>query len=327
MREASPGRRFVSWFVGFLSVLWLTGLPVAGDASGEAILDAEAQFRYAEARLAAGAFAQAAAEFERFVHFFPGDPRVGTAMYHQGLAYYSVQDYDTAVDTFRRLLDRDDAVDFRFSAYYMTSQSYLAQRKTGAAVTTLHNLSMVSARQQEKDAAFHELGWIYLLRMWPDDTNGSRQAFDTARNFFQKVSPAQRAIFQLDTLDSRLDGAGQLPRKVPWVAGALSVVPGGGQLYNERYFDAASALLVNVALGWAAYESFDNELYALGGVITAVGLGFYAGNIYGAVSGAHKFNRDKRQAYARLLDETVRIRFAVPSKGDRRIVVGVEGTF
>jgi hypothetical protein len=47
----------------------------------------------------------------------------------------------------------------------------------------------------------------------------------------------------------------------------------------------------------AAYESFDDGNDALGGVITFVGLGFYAGNIYGATTSAHKYNRNKERGF------------------------------
>ena len=40
--------------------------------------------------------------------------------------------------------------------------------------------------------------------------------------------------------------------------------------------------MLNAGLILSAWEAFDNELYALGGVISFVEFGFYAGNIYGA---------------------------------------------
>jgi len=74
----------------------------------------------------------------------------------------------------------------------------------------------------------------------------------------------------------------------------LSVIPGAGYLYLERYQDALISLLVNTALIFAAYEAFDNDLYVLGGIISFVELGFYAGNIYGATTSAHKINRSQK---------------------------------
>ena len=44
-------------------------------------------------------------------------------------------------------------------------------------------------------------------------------------------------------------------------------------------------------------ESFDKELYALGAVISVVEFGFYAGNIYGAVGSAHKYNKLQDAAF------------------------------
>ena len=38
-------------------------------------------------------------------------------------------------------------------------------------------------------------------------------------------------------------------------------------------------------------------------VISAVGFGFYAGNIYGAVSSAHKYNRDRITEYRERLNQ------------------------
>ena len=46
----------------------------------------------------------------------------------------------------------------------------------------------------------------------------------------------------------------QLPytQKSPWIAGALSIVPGGGQMYNEDYLVGGLALGVEIGLYLAA---------------------------------------------------------------------------
>jgi hypothetical protein len=80
-------------------------------------------------------------------------------------------------------------------------------------------------------------------------------------------------------------------------------VPGGGQLYCARYQDALTAFLINAGLIWAAWEAFDNELYALGGVIGFVEFGFYAGNIYSASASAHKYNRDRSADFRDYLNQ------------------------
>jgi TM2 domain-containing membrane protein YozV len=85
--------------------------------------------------------------------------------------------------------------------------------------------------------------------------------------------------------------------KDPTVAGVLAIVPGAGHLYCERPRDALISFLLNGALIYAAYEAFDEDLEVLGAVIAFFELSFYAGNIYSAVSSAHKYNRDEKNRF------------------------------
>ena len=52
-----------------------------------------------------------------------------------------------------------------------------------------------------------------------------------------------------------------------------------------------TAFFVTAGLAAASRESFDEELYALGGITGLVGLGFYGGSMIGSISSAHKYNR------------------------------------
>jgi hypothetical protein len=61
---------------------------------------------------------------------------------------------------------------------------------------------------------------------------------------------------------------------------------------------------------YAAYEAFDNDNNALGGIITLVELGFYTGNIYGAVSSAHKYNRTKTGQFIQKLRKNHKVNFS-----------------
>jgi hypothetical protein len=83
----------------------------------------------------------------------------------------------------------------------------------------------------------------------------------------------------------------------------LAILPGAGHLYTERYQDALIAFLANSALFVAAYASFDNGNDVVGGLLTLIGLGFYSGNIYSAVSSAHKFNRRQTEQSIRHLQK------------------------
>ena len=110
-----------------------------------------------------------------------------------------------------------------------------------------------------------------------------------------------------------------MTQKSPALAGTLAVIPGAGYLYCGRYKDALIALLVNGGLIWAAYESFSNDLYALGSVITFVEIGFYAGNIIGSVASAHKYNRKNEQQWIKHLRQRLKV-----SLGSRPETRGIE---
>ena len=89
-----------------------------------------------------------------------------------------------------------------------------------------------------------------------------------------------------------------LPRKSPALAGTLAaVLPGAGHLYAERPRDALVSFLLNGSFIWAAVELFRNNNNVAGGIVAFFELGWYGGNIYSAVSSAHKYNKRIEDEY------------------------------
>ena len=84
----------------------------------------------------------------------------------------------------------------------------------------------------------------------------------------------------------------QLPTKSPVAAGVLSaVLPGAGQLYNGRPYDALLALSFNAAFGVATWYAFaEAESIPLGVISALFSTGFYVGNIVNAVTDANRIN-------------------------------------
>ena len=257
------------------------------------IIDADSQYRYAQSRFDSGAFDEAIAEFNRFIHFFPADRKIPRARFQTGMAHFNAGRYQVAATLFNQ-----QTVDFTGSpldneAYFMLSRSHARQGMIEQAILDLHNLVALSSAVDVIDRARYELGWLHVDQgRW----NDADQAFD-------RISPDNQQRFQVADLKQALARSEAIPIKHPATAGFLSVVPGGGQLYCNRYQDALTAFLINAGLIWAAWEAFDNEQYALGSVITFVEFGFYAGNIYGAVSSAHKYNRDRVTEYRDRLNQ------------------------
>lgn len=101
-----------------------------------------------------------------------------------------------------------------------------------------------------------------------------------------------------------------LPYKSPALSGALSaILPGSGQAYCSRWYEASAALFVNGALAGSAYECFDNDLPILGSAVVLAAVTWYAGNIFNAVNVAHKYNDEIRARiftdWLRKLDITI----------------------
>jgi tetratricopeptide (TPR) repeat protein len=253
------------------------------------IVDADRQYDYAKSRLDSGAHDEAVTEFNRFIHFFPTDGRVQWARFFIGDAHFKAGRYPDAAAVFGALTAEASEAGLQKEAFFMLSRSHARQGMVDQAMVDLHNLMAVSSQTEVIDQARYELGWLQVdVGQW----SLARQAFD-------QIQAENRQRYRLDDLTSALDRHPTIPQKSPFTAGMLSIIPGGGQLYCGRYQDALTAFLINAGLILSAWEAFDNELYALGGVISFVEFGFYSGNIYGAVSSAHKFNRDRADAFRR----------------------------
>ena len=77
---------------------------------------------------------------------------------------------------------------------------------------------------------------------------------------------------------------------------------------------------------WATVTSFKDDNPALGGVIAFVEAGFYAGNFYGGITSAHKYNKNKTQTFIRELQESARISLSADD-GDKKIAVVFRANF
>jgi len=81
------------------------------------------------------------------------------------------------------------------------------------------------------------------------------------------------------------------PYKSEVLAGVLSaIVPGTGKIYTKDYGDGITAFLLTGLFAYLAYTNFEHDHPTRAWIFTALGAGFYAGNIYGSVASAQIFN-------------------------------------
>ena len=261
-------------------------------------IEADRQFQYAEQLYSQKKYMIAIAEYERFVYLFPGDERVSQSRYQMGMAYYAEGRYIEAIRSFSDLAETEDVGSaYHARSFFMAAESQLRLGRRLSALTTLQNLLTISDDTNVQDEAHYRMGWIYL----------ETADWEKAQTYFQKISHQNHAKYRLADLIRNLEGAGDIHHKSPGVAGALAILPGGGYLYCNRPRDALISFLLNGGLIFAAYEAFDNEMYALGGVISFVEIGFYSGSIYGSISSAHKYNRDQDRRFVDRLKENLKV--------------------
>ncbi|MBW2592448.1 MAG: hypothetical protein JRE58_05510 [Deltaproteobacteria bacterium] len=278
----TPGHYLIIFL--FLPVLLL---PPSAHADTALTIDHDRQFTYAMHLFSNGDYASAICEFKRFIYFFPEDKRVSLAHYTVGQSFFSQKQYRNAIRSFKKSAAGREPSPVTIKSTWMISQCHLQLHEPGPAVIHLHNLTAVTKNINTLDEAYYRLGWIYL----------DRADWKEAESNFNKISGPNADRYNLPKLTAAISQHRSIPRKNPTLAGLLSILPGGGQLYCERRHDALVSFLLNGGLIWAACESFDRNLDALGTIIGIAELGFYSGNIYSAVNSAHKYNRSKTRNF------------------------------
>lgn len=290
LRNAFPVLIFAIFFFSF------PGVSVS-HASAVIELDADTQFSYAEHCREAGEYQRAVDEYKRFVWFFPDDPRKDLAIFNIGKALFDNRDYRKAIEAFGPLTEKGPGADFFADACFMIAECHVRQNAPAAALSVLRNLIGLSGDTDTIDEARYRIGWIYLdAGIW-----------DAASEHFAQIGPENLEKYKLRTISEELGKTAAIPKKSPAAAGVLSIVPGAGYLYCGRYRDAATSFIVNGGLMFGAARAFKDDNHALGGLAALVGLGFYTGNIYGSIAGAHKYNRNSTNRFIDNLKKKTRL--------------------
>jgi tetratricopeptide (TPR) repeat protein len=293
---ADPLTLRAAWLVAAVTIAMYL-FPAYSYASSAVLLDPDRQFQFAEHYFQKGEYYRAIGEYERFIYFFPKAKEVELARYAIGLAYLKGKQYQESIEAFQCLIGEYRTSAYAIKSYLRISEAYVQLKRYDEALINLENLITIALDKNIKDEAYYQCAWVYL----------EKGLLENAQTCFDKISAQNREKYRLEQLLKELDEKKLFKRKHPPIAGLLATVPGAGHLYCKRYRDALASFLVNGALIFAAYEAFDHDQNALGGIITFVELGFYSGNIYSAVSSAHKYNREEQNRFLRYLKEHAKI--------------------
>jgi len=284
-----------------LFLLFLCGpVAFAGDMSAEKMLS------FGDSLFERGDYYRAITEYERVIFFYPGHELAKTARLQAAHAYLKGDRIDQAIERFNALSNDLPNEEVGKKAYFMLGEAYYQKREYSRAAGIFESYIEAYRGDERSDAARIRIGWSYLKQgKW-------RQAGDE----FGKLPPDSPLHAEAAGLAEGAQAYPGIPTKSPTLAGGFSaVLPGAGQLYVNRPGDALVSFLLNGAFIWAAVEAFQNDNNVTGGILLFFESGWYLGNIYNAVSGAHKYNRRTEQQYLDGLQDKYRVSFLYDGHG------------
>lgn len=259
---------------------------------------ADQLLQFADQLLQEGEYFRAITEFRRFRFDYPEDPRQAMALFRIGQALYRGQQYQKALQIFRDVVRTYPESLYGRQALLWQGESLIQQTRYGEAERAY---TTYIERHADASAAYaqYQRSWTLLYRrQWRAATSELQQVPDS--------SPIYPAAQQL-ALEAQ--AGSQQPKKSPFLAGTLSTfLPGAGQIYNGRRGDAVLTFLLNGLFIAGTIQAIQHDQLAVAGVLGFFEAGWYGGNVYSAVNGAHKHNRRADEV---LLQELER-RFQTP---------------
>ena len=293
--------------LSFLTLLLLLSQSYAGsEHKFQLTITPDKQFDFSEYYFSKEEYSRAIDEYKRFIYFFPEDERVKLAIYKIGVAYFKSSSFKEAKNFFKNLIEKYKDTELAIKSHFMVSRCHIMIGEPTQAIINLHNLIAITDDSGVRDEAYYRIGWIYI----------EMGSWEEAKLYFAKISSQNINKYKLKKLSAELDKETILAKKNPAIAGFASIIPGAGYMYCNRYRDALLSFLLNGSLMLAAYESFDDDNNALGGLITFVEIGFYTGNIYGAITSAHKYNRNQTGRFIEELKKNLKISLLFSRKHD-----------
>lgn len=275
-----------------LTVFLIFGLLIIRPGNGftlekQIVITSGNQYGYAEKLFVEKDYETAMVEFKRFIYFFPDSNQKDQAQFKIGVCLFNLKKFHEAAQIFNEMILKDKDNEITKESSFYQSKAFLNLGNIGYAQIVLQNYLKLAEDRETIDRIYFNLALIHLEEV----RNGNASSLGPARDYLSKISRPGAEKYHTDQYLDLIVKAETSPQKNPTLAGLFSLIPGGGFLYCERYKDALVSFLLNTGLIYAAYSAYDNDNPALAGVIGFVGAGFYAGNVYGAISSAHKYNR------------------------------------
>jgi tetratricopeptide (TPR) repeat protein len=220
-------------------------------------------------------------EAKRYISLLPEGPRSDEMFKLIGDAYLMSQEWAEAIAAYDEFLAQFPESSLANTVTFHKAVCLVKQGNPMEA-ERLFQFILSGTDPDRKEEAVR---WEILLMI-------RQNRFEEAERFLRNGMVHPRIEKESGLITDLLTEGKNTSYKSPTTAGLLSaILPGSGHFYDERYQDGAYSFLLNALFIAGAWKSFDSGNYGLGGLLTLVELGWYTGGIYGAVGGAHKYNR------------------------------------
>src|SRR5262245_2769661 len=255
-------------------------------------------FIFAEQLMREGEYFRAITEYRRFLFYYPEDPRRVMVHFSIGLAFYRGESYVEALQTFQEVTQRYPNTAYGKQAWLWQGESLIRLGQYTTAEQLYTEITESFPHDRIGQQARYQRAWTLLYR---------RQWRDAATQF-QQVAPDSDLYQSAQVLAQEALVGEHLPTKSPVLAGIFSgLLPGSGQLYNGRLGDALLAFFLNSLFIVGAVEAVHNNIPTVAGILSFFEAGWYAGNVYGAINGAHKYNRHTTEIFLHNIDTRFRL--------------------
>ena len=268
-------------------------------AWGIEVTDAVNVFGFAESLYEEADYFRAIGEYKRYQFFYPSGDLGERAAFRIAESYFKAKRWPEAIAACNLFITKyHDSLRY-YEMLYLKGRLEKLDKKNDEALLTF-DLIIKAKDPVYSDKAIYQKALVMLERR---DWRG-------AGSFLLQVPKDSPLNLTASAFLSELDNVNKLPHKSPRTAGMLAaMLPGAGHLYTERSQDALVAFLLNGSFIWGAVELFRHDNYVAGGILTFFELGWYGGNIYSAVSSAHKYNQRKQDEFIRNINDKFYLSF------------------
>lgn len=281
------------------------------DEGSALVIDEKVQMDLGDYFFKEGDYYRAITEYKRFLFFFPGSAGAEEALFKIAKSYFNGKKWDESILAIDDLRRKFPSSKFVAEALLLKGLCFLEKKEYSQARHFFQNVQEVFPDSPVADKAKWQIALTYV----------KEERWKQAISEFKKISKNNELYPKSEYFAKGLERIDELPQKSPETAGILAaILPGAGHLYCERYRDAGIAFGLNAAFIWGMVEAFEHKSYIVGGILTFFELGWYSGNIYSAVSSAHKYNKKMRQEYLDRLEKGVNLTLGISPGGKSPLI-------